>query len=278
MRFINGTCAALSLALLAACGGGNALQTSFTPEEDPANQDPGSIVPRPDDIGDINGAPTVAAAWRRLNNFTPSTASLDKDGAVRYFPDNSECTRCVPEADFKNLYSFKGGLGTVKGTSPGGAALFYRNMSYATFGSYYDQGQRYRHFYVGQPTPTGAVPTSGSATYSGKVIYRDTEDGDINLTADFGGKTVSGNVNNLSATKNNTLEIDGKIDGNSIRGGLHYQNRNLQTSLPGSDGAMIANFTGPQAEQIVGRFTLPDGRIKREHPDSTAAFGAERQQ
>lgn len=277
MRFINGYCAAVSLVLLAACGGGNTLLTSLTPEEDPnAKQDAGSRVPPPDDVGNKDGSPTVAAEWRSLKNFAPSTASVDKDGTVRYFPDNSGCTRCVPEADLKNPYFFKGGLGTVKGRSPSGAALFYRNMSYATFGSYYDQGERYRHFYVAQPTPESAVPGSGSATYSGKVVYRNAENGDISLTADFGSKTVRGNVLNMSATNNNPLDLEGNIDGNSIVGSLHYQNRDLQTSLPGSDGVLNANFAGPQAEQVVGRFTLPDGRFKREHPETSAVFGAER--
>ena len=291
MRFSNGFCALASALLLAACGGndvavsingpGFTVNTYHNGQQRNHNDNGGNIgggafVP-PGNIGGDGGTTTPGAQWRRLNGFRVTTARVDGDGVMRYFPESSVCRSCIATVDRDSSYTFSGGNGAFRTRTHGGAALLYRNLSYATFGSFHASGDRYRHFHVLQPTPTAAMPRHGTASYAGNVIYRDNEDGQIRLAVDFGSRAVSGNVRGLSAVGGQALDVQGTIAGNSVSGNVHYNDRSLENPVPYSGGVLDATFAGPNAQHLVGQFSLPAAVNRQNHPETTAVFGANRE-
>ncbi|WP_225757154.1 transferrin-binding protein-like solute binding protein [Cardiobacterium sp. Marseille-Q4385] len=291
MRFSNGFCALASALLLAACGGndvavsingpGFTVNTYHNGQQRNHNDNGGNIgggafVP-PGNIGGDSGTTTPGAQWRRLNGFRVTTARVDGDGVMRYFPGSSVCRSCIATVDRDSSYTFNGGNGAFRTRTRGGAALLYRNLSYATFGSFHASGDRYRHFHVLQPTPTAAMPRHGTASYAGNVIYRDNEDGQIRLAVDFGSRAVSGNVRGLSAVGGQALDVQGTIAGNSVSGNVHYNDRTLENPVPYSGGVLDATFAGPNAQHLVGQFSLPAAVNRQNHPETTAVFGANRE-
>ena len=220
-----------------------------------------------------------AANWRRLNGMTATSAHTDGDGIIRYFPDTSACRDCaaIPAADRNTAYHLDGGDGIHHATTRGGGQILYRNLAYASFGSYHAPGDRYRHFHVIQPTPYAAVPRSGSAHYAGNIIYRDAEDGRINLDVDFANRAVLGSVNGLSAVNGAPLDISANLAGNRISGNLHYRERSQENPIAYSGGILDATLVGARAEEIIGQFSLPAGKSVRNYPENTAVFGAARQ-
>ena len=291
MRFSNGFCALASALLLAACGGndvavsingpGFTVNTYHNGQQRNHNDNGGNIgggafVP-PGNIGGDSGTTTPGAQWRRLNGFRVTTARVDGDGVMRYFPESSVCRSCIATVDRDSSYTFNGGNGAFRTRTRGGAALLYRNLSYATFGSFHASGDRYRHFHVLQPTPTAAMPRHGTASYAGNVIYRDNEDGQIRLAVDFGSRAVSGNVRGLSAVGGQALDVQGTIAGNSVSGNVHYNDRTLENPVPYSGGVLDATFAGPNAQHLVGQFSLPAAVNRQNHPETTAVFGANRE-
>ncbi|WP_298049753.1 transferrin-binding protein-like solute binding protein [uncultured Cardiobacterium sp.] len=291
MRFSNGFCALASALLLAACGGndvavsingpGFTVNTYHNGQQRNHNDNGGNIgggafVP-PGNIGGDSGTTTPGAQWRRLNGFRVTTARVDGDGVMRYFPESSVCRSCIATVDRDSPYTFNGGNGAFRTRTHGGAALLYRNLSYATFGSFHASGDRYRHFHVLQPTPTAAMPRHGTASYAGNVIYRDNEDGQIRLAVDFGSRAVSGNVRGLSAVGGQALDVQGTIAGNSVSGNVHYNDRTLENPVPYSGGVLDATFAGPNAQHLVGQFSLPAAVNRQNHPETTAVFGANRE-
>ena len=291
MRFSNGFCALASALLLAACGGndvavsingpGFTVNTYHNGQQRNHNDNGGNIgggafVP-PGNIGGDGGTTTPGAQWRRLNGFRVTTARVDGDGVMRYFPESSVCRSCIATVDRDSSYTFNGGNGAFRTRTRGGATLLYRNLSYATFGSFHASGDRYRHFHVLQPTPTAAMPRHGTASYAGNVIYRDNEDGQIRLAVDFGSRAVSGNVRGLSAVGGQVLDVQGTIAGNSVSGNVHYNDRSLENAVPYSGGVLDATFAGPNAQHLVGQFSLPAAVNRQNHPETTAVFGANRE-
>ena len=291
MRFSNGFCALASALLLGACGGndvavsingpGFTVNTYHNGQQRNHNDNGGNIgggafVP-PGNIGGDGGTTTPGAQWRRLNGFRATTARVDSDGVMRYFPESSVCRSCIATVDRDSSYTFNGGNGAFRTRTHGGAALLYRNLSYATFGSFHASGDRYRHFHVLQPTPTAAMPRHGTASYAGNVIYRDNEDGQIRLAVDFGSRAVSGNVRGLSAVGGQALDVQGTIAGNSVSGNVHYNDRTLENPVPYSGGVLDATFAGPNAQHLVGQFSLPAAVNRQNHPETTAVFGANRE-
>lgn len=82
-------------------------------------------------------------------------------------------------------------------------------------------------------TDPGAMPTSGTASYTGTAQGTFTPDSavdgfiaDFAMTADFGGNTIDGTVSNMNSIENGnpdqlvggTLDIDGSISGNAVSG------------------------------------------------------------
>ena len=121
------------------------------------------------------------------------------------------------------------------------------------------------------------MPTSGSAHYAGAVIYRNAEDGRIDLDVNFASRAVGGSVSGLSAVGGQPLDISANLAGNSISGNLHYRERSQENLVPYSGGILDATLSGPRAEHIIGQFSLPAAKAVRQYPENTAVFGADKQ-
>jgi len=130
---------------LSACGGNDVSLSLSGPGININTQHYGSrspnrpgFTPNPNSQNN-NRATPPAANWRRLNGMVATTARTDGDNIQRYFPDTSGCRDCaaIPSADRSSPYYLNGGNGTYRDTTPGGGQILYRNLSYASFGSYH---------------------------------------------------------------------------------------------------------------------------------------------
>jgi hypothetical protein len=157
-------------------------------------------------------------------------------------------------------------------------------LSYQTFGWWLKPqgdivGERWGSFSVGAPTPTQAIPTSGTAQFAGALGATgvDTGFGDIaapvTINVDFGGRTAGFSSVNFRDAQGNVYA------GTALTGTLTYgsQQSTLHGELTSTAYAGPANgrFYGPAAEEIGGSFVLTptdptaNGRV-------VGGFGAKR--
>jgi hypothetical protein len=130
-------------------------------------------------------------------------------------------------------------------------------------------------FVVGYQTPVGAVPGAGTATYTGRAegtafFKRDGNatsvsltGGSASFTADFGARSVVGNVTGLKAEGIgwNNIAFSSSITGNTFSGSTSV------TSAPGgvasltgdATGTIEGRFFGPVAQEAGAVWTLYDG-------------------
>ncbi len=94
--------------------------------------------------------------------------------------------------------------------------------------------------YVGLNTEVTAIPTTGTAVYSGSAFSKN-ETGTLNYTVDFDARTGSGNITGMIAPGTITLD-SGAISGSGI----------TSTANAGA-GTYELQFFGPQAEEIAGK-------------------------
>ena len=141
----------------------------------------------------------------------------------------------------------------------------------------------YEHIVHGDRTPDSAMPTSGTATYDGRMEARSfpSDDavftssslhsgyrGDVTLTADFANAGVAGEITSLesrigngsysSATGGVTFDAD--INGN----GITADNLTGTGALAGyQNGNVRGAFFGPSAEEAAGVFDAQDQTANR---------------
>jgi len=117
---------------------------------------------------------------------------------------------------------------------------------------------------AGQLTPGGNIPTSASATYSGKVLGLVNNGttigvaGNANLTANFGTRTLTGSFNNMKLDNNanwKTLNVNASWGAgvNSISGTVNGG---------GATGTVNGHFFGPNAEEMGGSWQTAAGAEK----------------
>ena len=177
------------------------------------------------------------------------------------------------------------------------SAFINSYSNYMDYGYWqFDSGNTsYQSFFVsGAETSYSSLPTSGTATYTGKSIgiaYKPLEalssntfliDSDISVTADFGAKFVGFTANTYSVSNMSNATVAnqpaqtttaakapynftgiGNISStNSVSGGLTLTNS-------GQTGVFTGKFYGPSAENIGGTFTFSGTSLKY-----TGSFGA----
>lgn len=103
--------------------------------------------------------------------------------------------------------------------------------------------------YIGLETKLNDIPKTGTATYTGKAFDRSTDSGTLSYTVNFGTRTGSGSITNLTTNHGagpiilNNASISGKTISGSATG-----------STLGS-GDYELKFFGPNAEEIAGKVT-----------------------
>ncbi len=157
------------------------------------------------------------------------------------------------------------------------------NLSWTTYGFWTSQDYgagssiSWSAFVTGYKTPTGSVPTAGTATYNGVAAGRlmtatsngylgvgvDWLSGDAMLQADFGSGDISGSLTNMTGPGGawNSVSLLGAISGGDFTG------TTAATSFPATVGSMsgsatgtfAGSFFGPTAQELGAVWTLYDG-------------------
>lgn len=124
---------------------------------------------------------------------------------------------------------------------------------------------------IGAPTAGAAIPTTGTATYSGKSVgfYTDaTGQGhatfsDLNVNANFGTRTLglstAGTVKTVdfvTSTQASNLNLTGTL---TYAAGTNSFAGNVATSGGTLSGASSGRFYGPSAQELGGMFILQAG-------------------
>ena len=163
------------------------------------------------------------------------------------------------------------------------------HLSWTTYGLWnsYEYGDSMPHavsaFVTGYKTPTGAVPTTGTATYNGSVvgqvmygregaylgIAQDWLSGDATLQADFGSGDISGNLTNMFGPGGawNPVSLLGAITGGNFTG------TTAVTSTPGTEGSMSGSATGTFAGMFFGPVGQELGAVWTLHDSNSTAIG-----
>lgn len=151
------------------------------------------------------------------------------------------------------------------------------NASTMTFGGY-----------AGGGNFTMSMPTTGSATYTGRaaayvlgnsVLYD--LGGSLNLTANFAASTITGSMTGMTARDStgaaaglfNNVALAGTISGNAFTGtataGALPAGTNAAAIAAGTAGTSSGHFYGPAANEVTGLWGMSGGGVT-----VVGAFGA----
>jgi hypothetical protein len=229
------------------------------------------------------------------SNEIPVVSTVPADQAqLRYDSAAAQYQIIVPAgSSWENLFYNPDSrlLGTHTATSPSvqftqSAATGYRYSALAALFlgpspvGVYAAGNAF-----GIPTPAGAVPTTGSATYNGSITGFTTEtvsnwgawgaaqvDGNIALSFNFGAGTLAGTISpTIHFGSVYALDPLSFTNTTFAQGGATFFGQ-FATTLPGGN-AFSGQFTGPAAQELIGSFLFPytshdDGKIYQ----ATGAF------
>jgi hypothetical protein len=265
----NSTSRALLIATafaLAGCGGGGGWHVAYSPP--PAAPPPPPPPPPP-----IIPAATTSQQFVAMGATRPDTGDRSPlFGAadqlqVRYVQSSNSYEVQLPGSDeWAGIHAAAGSSNFFEGA----VSLSTRssNTEYSSLFSWND-GATYSGFEaIGIPTAAGAVPVTGSATYTGQLSGSTSEThsasavtifGGIELSFDFGLGTLSGQI---SPSVFNYADYDDyALAPISLRETIYSSG---STTFSGKFDTDIAGmnflrgrFTGPHAEELIGDFALP---------------------
>lgn len=282
---------------LAACGGGGK-NVAFTPlppsppPPPPPAQAAVTIFPNPVPGEYAVVGASIAGSGGNLDTydsdgqrFGPVSAAASDQPRIRYLDGHYEIR--MPGSDWDRLIHYGGLVDPTTDNNYFQPSRAATNTAYLVISNsakwddyrYSDMGGwgsaaagRFGAIAFGVPTPAGGVPTSGSATFEGKVQGV----ADI-MQADFlyggyvplaVGGTVTLDFNFASGTLDGALTLYGPDGMNPFLigeyaftdtvysvGGTTYSGR-FETSAAG-DNFFLGRFTGPNAEETIGAWALP---------------------
>lgn len=238
----------ISTALLTACGGGGGgggddggsqpqvVAPTPVPDTNTGNSGNGAT-----ESGEIPASKATLGSVSGYTYVTPDGSSylMRKPGLIV----SGTVTESLQDANTREI---------VKSTTYCCGRMSYTN--YGTWTSYRED--KHGVFYTGEATPTNAVPTQGSATYTGSGM-RDGQLSPATFQVDFAAKTINGNI---AAGEKFGSEI--AMQGQIINGGIKGA---AQTA--GQDGTFVGHFNGPAAQELGGLAQFADAKLD-------ASFGA----
>lgn len=147
--------------------------------------------------------------------------------------------------------------------------------------------------YSGTLTPESEIPKNVTATYVGTflgfggvvgapVTVDTTVLGDVQLNADFGTGTISGQVSKLTdvgsqKTRSYGLSMEGEINGNTYAGTTGFTTRSGTPSGTVTSSAMTGSFYGPKAQETAGALRVEGRPGSGQAPVAiVGGFGAKR--
>ena len=288
-------CVAISVAALAlaSCGDGGSSPVASTPPPPPAPPPPPppptfttwSAIPAPGSIA-VNGVSqevTYTASTTAVVTVSPYSGLL----ATTYTP-TIDASRAITDIVIKNsnrTITFSKSAGDSFQRFGNTSIITARNPSGSNVAVAVDpalQGWDYQSFgvwitgagtgsgsagavSVGAQTAGSAIPTTGSATFTGLLggTYLDPAGGDhlvgANLTvnADFAGRSLA-----LSSSMTTDISTGAAMPGLDLTGGLTYaaQTNTMTGTLSAANGRLsgpaTGYFFGPAAQEIGGIFSL----------------------
>lgn len=142
--------------------------------------------------------------------------------------------------------------------------------------------------YAGGGNFTMTMPTTGSATYTGRAAAYELGNsmiydlrGNLNLTANFAASTITGSMTGMTAYDNtgaaaglfNNVALAGTISGNAFTGtataGALPAGTNAAAIAAGTAGTSSGHFYGPAANEVTGLWGMSGGGVT-----VVGAFGA----
>lgn len=289
--FVKTTCkaafaatAALALTACGGTGGGGGVQSLPPPPPAPPPPPPPPPPPSAEPIDILASAPTGELASLTSSGST-GNLSIRYDAALNTYEvrvDNADWQGLRPSATYgsnpQHYFSF-GPTGTdesffqVYATSKDAAPNDYQYSSLAVWGkgvgAYWDQSN-YTAF--GVATADASMPVTGSASYHGLIAGNSdvmeadnlvggsvaaTISGSVDLNFDFAAGSVAGSMHpTLSAFAGDfDLGVLSFVDTVYSTGSTTFSGR-FDTALGGAN-AFEGRFTGPAAEELIGRWTFP---------------------
>lgn len=189
-------------------------------------------------------------------------------------------------AGYNRKYSFNGALVNTEVSSDGMVNLVIDN-TVGRIGGLYGKGLAVvlknalynpdsTVFYFGEETPITNIPTQGTTTYKGNasrfdkgllVIDGVKNVGTATLIADFGAKTVQGELEMDSLRRNISLK-EAPIIGNGFKGtAVAGENHWLSSTV---NGEYEGKFYGPNMDEVAGKAIFADDK------DLNTSFSAEK--
>lgn len=157
------------------------------------------------------------------------------------------------------------GIATIY--EPGGATLAVGNTTYAysRYGSFLTTHDK-DVFYTGSVTAASAVPTTGTAVYTGGAMLgmytnRGVANAHMRYEVDFSKNTIIASSESFSAYVPMVLSLNGKLSSNGFSG---------NATLDSATGTFTGHFFGPAAEELGGKATFSS------RPDLNASFGGKK--
>jgi hypothetical protein len=279
------TIAASVVALLSGCGGGGAASSGSAIDVPPgAFVGPSRTVTTGGVSATAAGTRTVSGNTTTINSGTPHGVNTASNSAQVSFNQNvqpSAATLTAPNssASAAALTCRANGLcGAATGSPAAGSDLVVLDAAahgwhYQTFGIWANRPTvstwQTGAMSMGNATPGNAVPTSGSATFSGRAIgqYADangtpfTTFSQMQANVNFGARSIgfstSGTVLHRQSDGSETSNA-----GLNLSGTLTYSPGSSQFSGPVStsnnqlSGQAGGRFYGPSAQEIGGAFSL----------------------
>jgi hypothetical protein len=287
-KILLGTAAPLALA---ACGGGGGSGLASLPpppvsEPPPPDLSPQQVTifasPTPQTFASVGVSATETGSGATLGFSGLSSANADQ-AHIRYASGGYYEIE-MPGASWEKL-------GFAQGVIPAdpsqamdfqpesepqtGAHLLIRNSrndgyQYSELGLWYD-GSQVGELAFGAATPSGQVPTTGSATYDGVVhgmsdvvvsdafdgSFRAPVDGSVQLSFDFAKGSLDGSMTLFLTDGLHAVALGTSDFTNTAysAGSTSYSGQ-FVTSAAGQN-YFLGQFTGPNAEETIGAWALP---------------------
>jgi hypothetical protein len=274
---------------IAACGGGGGGVEFTPPPPGPTTKTcpDGSVIPiaetcpqpppatSPAIFSDVTTDTNFAVLGLEASAIGQAASDLTKTGfSVRYDAETTNYLIDLPSGEESPFIDYGEDASYWNGYAAGGSYLNVfkptstnpeMQLDYTSFGaitqSYYSSD--FGFFTFGIPTPATGVPVTGSAGYNAMIVGSPLDiygkiDGDATLQFNFGAGTLSGHLDpvlhyNGVDTDLGTYNFVNTVFGvgsASFSGGLSHAGTS-------SVGAFDGRFTGPAAQELMGRWSAP---------------------
>ena len=254
--------------MLAACGGGGGGSSGGGGPTGTAAPQGGLTLPTAGSGSSVIAENGTLGGLQIVHQTLSGKSSVSVAGTPRTWGSTT-----TPIGDLSVFRSLDGTSAVVTssggGGSSGGAAI--SSLEYTSYGVWLessasgvltgssDQVSGAGGFVIGDATPVGDMPRTGSASYSGRAVAVELRDGQVprtlsgtfDATADFGSGTVTAGADLRDA-------VNGASFGRVAMNGLGIRGNTFSgaASTGSHSGTVEGGFAGPRAAELGGSFAL----------------------